>query len=280
MKIVLTGASGRVGRYVLAELAATHDVVAFDARPPVDSAVRFVQGDITRMADCRQALDGAEVVVHLAAIPNPLNNPPEQVMQINAMGTFNVIEAAVQAGVKRVVMASTDSALGFVFRRRDFLPEYLPIDEAHPLRPQDAYGLSKLIDEEICKSYSRAYGLETVCVRICRVIFPEEVELNQKLAADPTILAKGLWVYVDVRDAARAFRLAAEAPGLQHEAIFAAAPDCFARAETAQLLERFYPALLPWADHLSGHHSLITGAKAQRLLGFEPRHTWRDVVRD
>ena len=278
MKIVLTGASGRVGRYVLSELASDHDVVAFDARPPLDSSVRFVQGDITRLADCRQALEGAEVVVHLAAIPNPLNDPPERVMQINAMGTFNVIEAAVQVGVRRVVIASTDSALGFVFRRRDFLPDYLPIDEAHPLQPQDAYGLSKLIDEEICRSYSRAYGLETICVRICRVIFPEEVELNQKLADDPTVLAKGLWVYLDVRDAARAFRLAAETPGLQHEALFASAPDCFARAGTAQLLERFYPSLLPWADRLPGHRSLITGAKAQRLLGFEPRHSWRDVV--
>jgi nucleoside-diphosphate-sugar epimerase len=278
MRIVVTGASGRVGRYLLRELGAEHDVRAFDLRPLADPKVTFVGGDITNLEDCKRAIDGAEVVIHLAAIPNPLSDPPERVMLVNAMGTFNVLEAATSAGVRRVVTASTDSALGFVFRKRDFLPEYLPIDEAHPLKPQDPYGLSKLIGEETCKSYTRGYGLETVCVRICRVLFPEDAELNARLASEPTILAKGLWVYVDVRDAARAFRLAAERPGLGHEALFAAAPDVCAREETASLLERFYPALLPWVDRVPGHSSLITGAKARQTLDFVPRFTWRDLV--
>ncbi len=152
------------------------------------------------------------------------------------------------------------------------------LDEAHPLKPQDPYGLSKLIGEETCKSYTRGYGLETVCVRICRVLFPEDAELNARLASEPTILAKGLWVSVDVRDAARALRLAAERPGLSHEALFAVAPDACAREETVSLLERFYPALLPWADRVPGHSSLITGAKARQTLGFVPRFTWRDLV--
>ncbi len=267
-----------MGRYLLRELGAEHDVRAFDLRPPPDPNVTFVGGDITNLEDCKRAVEGAEVVIHLAAIPNPLSDPPERVMRVNAMGTFDMLEAAASAGVRRVVTASTDSALGFVFRKRDFLPAYLPIDESHPLQPQDPYGLSKLIGEEICKSYTRAHGLETVCVRICRVLFPEDADLNAQLASDPTILAKGLWVYVDVRDAARAFRLAAERPGLGHEALFAVAPDACAREETATLLERFYPALLPWADRLPGHSSLITGARAKEMLDFVPRFTWRDLV--
>src|SRR6185437_7079965 len=192
--------------------------------------------------------------------------------------TFNVVDAAARAGVRRVVLASTDSALGFVFRSRDFLPDYLPIDEEHPLRPQDPYGLSKLVGEEIARCYTRSSGLETVRVRICRVVFPEEIDLNRRLADDPSILANGLWVYVDARDAARSFRLAAEQPGLDDESIFAVAPDCYAREETARLLERFYPGLLLWADRVPDHRALISGAKAERLLGFVPRHTWRDVV--
>jgi len=278
MRIVVTGASGKVGRYVLDELHGRHDLVAFDVREPARADVAYVKGDVTNLEHCRRGLEGAEVVIHLAAIPNPLNDPAERIMRINALGTFNVVEAAASAGVRRVVTASTDSALGFVFRKRDFLPDYLPIDEDHPLRPQDPYGLSKLLCEEICKSYTRGVGLETVCVRICRVIFPDESDLNLRLADDPTILAKGLWVYVDARDAARAFRLAAEKPGIQHEAIFAAASDSYAREETPRLLDRFYPALSPFADRVPGRASLISGSKAECLLGFAPRYTWRDVV--
>jgi UDP-glucose 4-epimerase len=278
VNIVVTGAAGKVGRYVLNELSQSHDVLAVDLAAPDRSDVRFARADVTSLDDCLRAVAGAEVVIHLAAIPNPLTSPPEVVMNVNVMGTYNVLEAAARSGVRRVVIASTDSALGFVFRRQDFLPDYLPIDESHPLRPQDPYGLSKVIDEEMCRAYTRGWGIETVCVRICRVIFPEEIELNRGLAADPTILAKGLWVYVDVRDAARAFRLAAETPGLRQEAIFAVAPDCHGPAATAERLDRFYPTLRDWADRVPGHSSLIAGARAERLLGFRTRYTWRDSV--
>jgi nucleoside-diphosphate-sugar epimerase len=193
-------------------------------------------------------------------------------MQVNTMGTFNVLEAAARAGVRRVVLAATDSALGFVFRRTDFDPAYVPIDEQHPLEPQDAYGLSKLVSEEICQAYHRAYGIETVRVRICRVIFPDEIDLNASLLADPSIMAKGLWVWIDARDAARAFRLAAERPGLADEAVFAVAPDVYARHTTADLIARFYPSWSLWADKLPGRASFISGARARDLLGFVPAH--------
>ena len=278
MRIVVTGAGGKVGRFVLAALAGKHEVYAVDQVPPGRSDVRFLRADVTRLDECQWALEGAEVVIHLAAVPNPLTDPPARVMHVNVMGTYNILEAAARAGVRRVVTASTDSALGFVFRRRDFLPEYLPIDESHPLQPQDPYGLSKTLDEEICRAYTRGYGLETVCVRICRVIFPEEVELNRRLLADPTLLAKGLWVYIDARDAAQAFRLAAEAPALTHEAVFAVAPDSYARDSTAALLGQHYPALSGWSERMPAHAALITGAKAAQLLGFVPRYTWRDVT--
>jgi UDP-glucose 4-epimerase len=282
VKIVVTGAAGKVGRYVLDELNAaqtgSHEVIAADLTEPSGRDVQFIRADVTRLEECQRALDGAEAVIHLAAIPNPLSHPPEVVMHVNVMGTYNVLEAAARAGVRRVVIASTDSALGFVFRRRDFTPEYLPIDEQHRLKPQDPYGLSKMICEEMCQAYTRGWGMETVCVRICRVIFPDELELNRSLAADPTILAKGLWVYIDARDAARAFRLAAEVPVLEHEAVFAVATDCYGPNATADLLDQFYPSLLNWADQVRGRSSLITGAKAERLLGFRPTHSWRDVV--
>ncbi|TAK23945.1 MAG: NAD(P)-dependent oxidoreductase [Chloroflexota bacterium] len=279
MKIVVTGAVGRVGRYVVDELVPRHEVVAVDARAPARDDVPFVRADILSLDECRRAVEGADAVIHLAAIPNPLTDPAERVMHVNTMGTWTVLQACAEAGVRRFVQASTDSALGFVFRRQEFRPAYLPIDEAHPLLAQDPYGLSKLLGEQICWSFARGWDIETVCVRICRVIFPDDEATNRRLADDPSLMAKGLWVYVDARDAARAFRLAAETPGLNREAVFAGAPDAYSRVPTADLIARFYPDLAPMADRLPANASFITSAKAKAVLGWEPRFTWRDVVR-
>jgi nucleoside-diphosphate-sugar epimerase len=279
MKILVTGAAGRVGRYVLDELRDWHEVTAADIRPPATGASRNVELDITDLNSCRELVAGVEAVIHLAAIPNPLHDPPERVMRINTLGLWNMLQASAEAGVQRFVQASTDSALGFVFRRQALLPLSLPIDEDHPLRPQDPYGLSKAIGESICWSFAQGWGIETVCVRICRVIFPDDTALNQSLLDDPSLMAKGLWVYVDARDAARAFRLAAETPGLRQVAIFAAANESYARAPTANLITEHYPDLVALSARLPGHASFISNARARALLGWEPKFSWRDVAR-
>ncbi len=292
MRIAVTGASGRIGRYVIEELRSRHEVVAFDLVPlpePYGSGVHCVIGDMLNLGEVEYACRGAEVVVHLAAIADPLRHPPEKVFAVNSAGTYHVLEAAVRAGVRRVIVASCDAVLGFAFRRRDLLPEYLPIDEWHPCRPQDPYGLSKLISEETCRTFTRGYDIETVCLRLCRVLFPQERDQLLNIIHTPEAALKGLWAYVDVRDAARAFRLAAEwtfpeprgasdwgVPG--YECFFIAACDALTAHELPALLRRYYPGIEPLLPGLAGSGSVISGQRAAELLGFTPRFSWRDIV--
>ncbi len=278
MKIVVTGGAGRLGQYLLPELAQQgHEITVCDLVPP-EGPHRFLRVDMLRLGDLDWAFAGAEVVVHLAAIPNPMHDPPERVFAVNMHGTYNVLEAAVRNKVRRVVVASSDSALGMTFRERDFGPDYLPLDEDHLKYPQDPYCLSKAFAEDLAAAFTRRSGLETICLRPCWIWFPGQDEGYRGAVDDPGIHWKGLWVYVDARDAARAFRLAAEAPGLpDHAVCYVSAADLAAREETLALIDRFYPHV-PRVDRarLMGHCSVIDGSRAERLLGFRPEHSWRN----
>jgi nucleoside-diphosphate-sugar epimerase len=275
LKVVVTGGSGRIGRYVIRELLGKHEVTDFDMKKP-EKGIEFVVGDITRLEDCMKAFKGADVVVHLAAIPDPLKDPPERVFRMNVMGTFCVLEAAANCGVKKVVATSSDSALGFIFSKRPLVPEYFPMDENHPLRPQDPYGLSKLIDEEICRSYSAAYGIETICLRPCWVWFPENAGYYLDFVEKPDDFVKNLWLYVDARDVAQAFRLALEKESLLHDVFFVTAEDNTSRIDTLKLIEKYYPQVPKISERLKGRSSLIDCSKARRILGYKPLHSWKE----
>jgi len=173
MKVVVTGGSGLIGEYVVDELKKFHhEVTNFDIKEPKDKSVDFVKADMLKIGDCRRAFKGTEAVIHLAAIPNPYNDPPEKIMYVNIMGTTNVYVAASELGIKKVIHASTDSTYGFWYRKQDFLPYYFPLDEEHPLNTQDSYGLSKKIDEEIAANFARSHNMQTISVRIPFVFIP------------------------------------------------------------------------------------------------------------
>src|SRR6185312_13012772 len=142
MRVAVTGAAGRLGSATTAALLAhDHEVTAIDQTPIVIQGVRRIRADLRDLGQTYGALAGAEVVIHLAAIAAPVGLPPEVVYSTNVLSTFNVFEAAATLGIRRVVSASSVSALGFPWQHRWSEPHYLPIDEAHPLLPQDCYGL-------------------------------------------------------------------------------------------------------------------------------------------
>ncbi len=280
MRIVVTGGNGKLGRYLVAELAREHEVIVLDQAGEPSADVEFVRGDMLDMKTCKRALEGAEVVIHLGAIPHPLSDPPERVWRVNTCSTYNIHEAAASLGVRRVVQASSDSTLGFWFRTRDIEPLYAPIDEAHPCRPQDAYGLGKLAAEQIAQSYGDRVGLETVALRICLVLFPDQAycrNLVKKLRSGPAGDSKGLWAYNHVLDAVQAFRLAAETPGLGNEVMFISAADVAANEDTLDLLRKYHPSVTDIRGDLSGRRSLIDYSKAAAMLGYEPKYSWRDI---
>src|SRR5215216_291688 len=141
MRILVTGARGKVGSAAVAALLdAGHDVTALDVGAPVfeapePGAPAYFQADLSDAGDAFAAVRGHDAVIHSAAIPEPTRNPPHVVFRNNLMATFNVIEAAVRFGVPRVVNVSSETVPGFFFPERDFLPDYAPVDEEHPIIP-------------------------------------------------------------------------------------------------------------------------------------------------
>lgn len=283
MKVLVTGAAGMVGRAVVPVLrSAGHRAVATDL--PGTAPAAGVHADLADavQADALIGDAGFDAVVHAAAIPSPGQHPPHVVFANNIMATFNVIEACVRSGVRRLVNISSVGVLGLHYATRKFLPDYLPIDEQHPLRPQDPYGLSKLFGEQLCDAAVRRSGLRCISLR------PAWVQDGASYAADlgPLIRAgqpRGVagWPYIDVRDLAEAVRLAADSDLPGHEAFYIAAPDTTGGVDLHASWRTANPASatqlrpVPRPD-ASG----IDSGKAQRLLGWQATRSWRDYLTD
>lgn len=277
MRIAVTGAAGHVGPFVLDELLRHgHEPVAVDLRGRRDDQVEWIIADVEDAGGLADAFAGCRAVIHLAAVRAPGIAPPEVTFRVNTYGTICALEGAVQAGVSRFVLASSDSALGFCFRTRELVPEYLPLDENHPMRPQDCYGLSKLAAEEICRSYARSGSITTVCLRTCDVWYRARPDALDVLANERDEY-RTLWVYVHARDVARAYRLACEAADIESETLFVTARDTEALSPTEELLDAFYPGVRR-RSALPAYSALVSGALAERQLGFTPQLSWRDEV--
>src|SRR6266568_1212495 len=153
MRILVTGARGKVGTATARALVeAGHEVTCTDLlrgvfERPAPGEPAYLQADLTNPGDAFAVVRGMNAVVHAAAIPDPTHNPPATVFQNNLMSTFNTLEAAIRLGVSRFVNISSETVPGFFFPERPFLPDYVPVDESHPIRPQDPYALSKYFGE-------------------------------------------------------------------------------------------------------------------------------------
>jgi len=284
VRILVTGGSGYVGRTVVERLVRRHEVRVFDRVAPQRDDVEFAEGSILSSADCARACAGCEGVVHLAAIPAPGRNSDDELMEVNVMGTQRVVAAAAEVGVRRVVAASSDSTLGFVFGEGQIVPEYLPADEAHPLRPRDAYGLSKLLGEEILRRYTRLTGLETVALRYCWVWNDDLYRNIHEFADHPERFVGQLWGYVDVRDVAQAVERALVADGIKHETLFISARRTFIPIPTVELVRRFLPPAVEVRDpgyfEAEPYGCCHRYDRARRVIGYEPEFDWEARARE
>lgn len=225
---------------------------------------------------------GYDVVVHLAGIPHPLNQPPEKVFQVNTLGTFNVLEACAQNGIEKLVLMSSESVLGFAFSKMRMWPEFVPITEKHPLRPQDAYGLSKASSELLCAGYGRTYGLKTICLRAPWIWVPEkkEIEFYKQLIAEYPKWSKNLWAYVHVYDVAQAIRLSVESNlSDNHSTFYICANDNWTGKDSRRLMKQFFPETKHMLKTFQANASLISNRLARKELGFIPRFSAADLVR-
>lgn len=274
MNILVTGGQGKIGRFLVQELVgSSHRVTVLDQIPgPERSVVKYLIGDIQDLGQVMEAMHGADAVIHLAAIHNPNIATTTMVYQTNVVGTFNVHHAAYRLGVKRVVSASSNAIVGWSYSD-DFMPDYLPIDENHPLRPVDVYGLSKEIGETIARSYALK-GLETVSLRPSGVVTPDELE-EMRNSGGRKASGFQAYSYVDARDLAGAFRLAVERPLRGGTILFAVADDSTIAEPLCEYYPRVKPGIGDRARGLTGSKGVYSNARAKDLLGWQPVHSWR-----
>ncbi|MCD6352314.1 MAG: NAD(P)-dependent oxidoreductase [Armatimonadetes bacterium] len=284
MHLLVTGGSGKVGRRLLPLLAAEHDLTVFDlVLPPTDVPVRFRQGDLLDSAALLWALRDCDAVLHLAAIPAPGGVSDDRLMQINVLGTQRLVEAAALSRPAMVIMASSDSVSGMVFSGGEIAPAYVPIDEDHPVRPRDAYGLSKFLGEEICRRYTRATDLITVCLRYCWVFWEEHYEqLPAWQAGDPHVFRGQMWGYIDVRDIGRAVLAVLSSELSGHHTFVLRARRNFMNRPTLDLVRDHYGPQVharrtePY-DELPDA-SAFDYSRLSNFTGWEPVHDWQEEV--
>ena len=280
MRVVVTGGAGKLGQWVVRDLLddadgrPRHEVTVLDRVPgPAPAGGRWLVGDVEDLGQVVGALSGAEAVIHLAAVPRPGLTTDDVLFRTNVLGAFNVHEAAWRLGIRRVVSAGSQAILGWDYRVRDFAPTYLPVDEDHPVSPQDPYGLSKEVTEAIARSYARR-GMETVVLRPNWVIAPEELEqLRRQGGREPTTFK--LYSYIDARDAARAFRLAIEEPVEGGTVLFIVADDSAVAEPLRDVLPRLLPMVGDLGRDLGPGQAAISNARAKRVLGWRPMRSWR-----
>lgn len=272
MRIVVTGAAGRLGRAAVLALAGHgHSIVAMDTAVGTIEGARLVKADLRDLGQAFGVLAGADAVVHLAAIPAPVGHPAQVVFDTNVSTTFNVFEAAATLGIRRVVYASSVSALGFPWQEQWSEPQYLPIDEEHPLLPQDCYALSKAVGEQIAAAYARRGAGSAAGLRFSTILSQEAYERHMaRTRGDPGSQARLLWSYVDLGDAAEACALAVEAAFEGHIPLYVTADDTTADLPTDELLARYFPRVPIRQGERPAHWSLLDITRAKTLLGYRP----------
>ena len=275
MRIVVTGGSGKAGRWTVEHLRSLgHDVLNVDLRPDGSDFGLSVVADL---ADPGQALEltaGADAIVHLAAIPAPGLRAPAETFRINALSTYNVFSAAELNHVGRVVWASSETVLGLPF---DTPPRFAPIDEGIEPRPESSYALSKLVGETMAVQFNRRTGIPFVGLRISNIMEPPDYTAFPTWQDDPRVRSWNLWGYVDVRDVAQAVRHALDAPVRGAEVCIVAAADTVMRRPSAELMAAVFPTV-PLRAAVEGRATLLSIDHARQVLGYEPVHRWQDEL--
>ncbi|MDF1790891.1 MAG: NAD-dependent epimerase/dehydratase family protein [Thalassobaculaceae bacterium] len=296
--ILITGGSGRLGHFVVEAMLPDHTVEVLDVSAPSQD-VLYREVDMRDIAAVRSAVRGHERIIHLAAIDDGVDVPDHTYFEVNVQGTWNLLRAAEEEGVGKVVLASSAASYGFA---KDAPPDYLPIDEAHPQRPRRTYDLTKLLVERAAESFARRHAqsgsgiASIVCLRPTLVARP--VKTPQMLAELTTLAAEdgnpGIAIdapiygglplmrnYVTSRDAAAAFRAAVVADTAPFAVYLIAARDSMGSVDTLDFLSRahgWHPTIQDesWFRRVAA--SPFDTRAAERDLGWVAQDDWKSVV--
>ena len=277
MKILITGAAGLIGKEVTKGLvAAGHDVLATDlVKDDLSPAQKFVVGDLVSDEFISQLDFRCDAIVHLGSIPRPGIESDEKVLHNNVMGTYHVFAYAVENNVPLVIYASSLSIYGFAWSTGTS-PDYVPVDEKHPLYHFESYALSKEVNERSADMWANRSKTAFVGLRIphthTNLVF---TELAQKMREkDKAILEQGakiFWAYLDLRDAVQGILTVIDKGAQGSKTYNFAAPDTYAPKPTREMMAEFHPTS-KIASSLSGYDSIIDCSEWHADFGYEPQH--------
>jgi nucleoside-diphosphate-sugar epimerase len=292
MKIVVTGAAGRLGRLTMSDLLAHgHDVTALDRVSISEPGIASKIVDLAEPHELAAAFEGAGAVLHLARKKFPYTSggfdaatrtwkTPDVLgdalnFTYNTGISYNVVAAAFAAGIKKLVMGSSLTIYGFYYPSRFIAPDYLPVDERHALAPQDPYSICKLAGERACDAFARKSDMQIASLRFAGI----SADLTQQNLLErrktPLRWAGPLWTYIDVRDAATVCRLAVERDFTGHESFNICAPNTIMKEPTAELAQKYFPGI-QLRDTSKGNWSGYDCSKARGMLGFTTRYLLED----
>ncbi|OKP70299.1 epimerase [Paenibacillus sp. P3E] len=273
--IAVTGGSGKLGSAVIQTLQlAGYRVVSLDRRKSGELSCRQLIVDLSDLGQLAGALQGADAVVHLAAIPAPLLYPPAHIFANNALSGYNVLEAAGLLGIRRVVLGSSESSYGFAWAPQPFSPEYVPVDELHPQQPQECYGLSKVVNETAAAMFNRRGGMKAVSLRFSTVM--TEAEYAAVDPAQPERFKKTLWSYIDIRDAAGACLASLKHADHAADNLNITADDTLSDWPTERLLNHYYPDVHDRRSSFEGREAIVSNRLAKETLHWQPRYSWME----
>jgi nucleoside-diphosphate-sugar epimerase len=286
--VIVTGGSGKAGRATIRELLDHgYQVMNVDSVAPSEQLCHFMKTDLNDLGQTvdalrlltgtidrrRMAIGEPPAVIHLAGIPAPGLAPDATIFQNNMMTTYNVFSAAVRAGLKRVVWASSETTYGIPFTRSP--PAFAPITEEHPLAPESGYALAKVLCERAASEMNRWNpGIVFVGLRISNIFEENDYAAIPSFWNDPALRRWNLWSWVDARDVAQACRLALEADVTGADVFTIAAADTLMKTPSRELMAAHFPDT-KLDSKLGDFETLLSIEKARRMLGYSPRHGWR-----
>ena len=280
-KIVITGTAGLLGPYVVDHfLKAGYDVLSVDLNQPKELKCRQWTVDLNDLGQVYGMLEGAYGVIHLAAIPRADIYPNATTYQNNVIGSYNIMEASGQIGIKKVVIASSECAYGLCFAKEDLVPQYVPVDELHPAWAEDCYGLAKIAAEVTAEGMHRRYGSQIISFRLGNIITPEMYnQIFPGFINDTYIRMRNLWNYIDARDIATACQRAIEVDGLGAEVMNIGADDNCQAIKSIDLVKAEFPNLTDIRSDINEYQPIYCNKKAKEMLDWRPVHFWRDYVK-
>lgn len=294
MRLLFTGGSGKAGKHVVPYLIEQgHTVLNVDLTPLHQPGVDNLIADVTDSGQVFNAMTSYaglaelelgngvpnfDAVVHFAAIPRILIKPDNETFRVNTLGTYNVIEAAVKLGIRKIIIASSETTYGICFSDGQTAPHYLPLDEEYDVDPMDSYGLSKVVNEKTARAFQRRSGFDIYALRIGNVIEPHEyAQLFPHYFEHPEVRRRNAFCYIDARDLGQIVDLCLKKDNLGYQVFNAGNDQNGAVIPTKELAERFFPGV-PITRELGEHEALFSNRKIRDVLGFTEQHNWQKYV--